>query len=273
MKPIHLLICLSLFVFATCLNSSVMANDRFEPSYNEMLKEHVRPQKAINGIVYNGVDYRAWKQDPRYPQVMKRLSDFNPSLLKTESEKLAFWINAYNLLTIDLIIKNGEKESIKNLGSLFKNPWKKYKWDIGGKVYTLDEIEHKILRPMGEPRIHFAINCAAISCPDLRAEAYDPLILERQLDNQVYVTLRNDTKGMQKVRNRNMIYLTRVMQWFDEDFNNGDLISWLETYRPELINRDIIIRFFPYDWSLNKTLETTANKRPAEVLIPKDKYN
>ena len=91
MKPIHLLICLSLFVFATCLNSSVMANDRFEPSYNEMLKEHVRPQKAINGIIYNGVDYRAWKQDPRYPQVMKRLSDFNPNILRTESEKLAFW--------------------------------------------------------------------------------------------------------------------------------------------------------------------------------------
>ena len=270
MKKIHLqILVVSLFIAISLYSYTAEA---FEYSYDSMLKEHIRPEKSAAGVLYNGVDYKAWAQDPRYPQIMKKISEFNPETLTDRDEKMAFWINAYNLLTIDLIAKNNEEESIKNLGSMFKNPWKKHKWDIGGKVYTLHQIEHKILRPMGDARIHFAINCAAISCPDLRAEAYDPVELDRQLDNQVYRTLRNETKGLKKVPNRNMVYLTRVMQWFDEDFHKGNLAAWLKKYRPEIINADIIIRFFPYDWTLNATTTSTARKRPAETLFEKQDY-
>lgn len=223
-------------------------------TYDAMLKEHVRAEKHHN-ILFNGVDYYEWFRDPRHPRLMKRLTQTDPASFETEAEKKAFWINAYNILTIDLILKEKEKESIKNLGSLFKSPWKKYEWVINGQIYTLDQIEHDILRPMGDARIHFAINCASLSCPDLRREAYFAHGLDKQLDNQVFLTLANETKGLKTVPNRNMIYLTRVMQWFDEDFSDGDLVTWLETYKPDIINEDIAIRFFEYNWALNKIYE------------------
>ena len=222
----------------------------YENDLDGLLKDYVKPVTA-KGIQYNGVDYNSWGKDPRHAKVRDAILAINPAALSSKNEKLAYWINAYNVLTIDLITRENETKSIKNLGSTFTSPWKKHKWTIAGKKYSLDNIEHDTIRPMGEPRIHFAVNCAAKSCPDLRREAYRADKLDAQLDEQARLTFKNKTKGY-KAEGGNTVRVTKVMNWFDEDFNKGDLNSWLAVYFPDVVNTDTQIKFFSYDWSLNK---------------------
>lgn len=173
----------------------------------------------------------------------------NPVQFSSRDEKMAFWINTYNFLTIDLIVRKNEHETIKNLGGLFSSPWTEHNWVLGGgKDYTLDDIEHKILRPMGDARIHFAINCASISCPDLRMEAYRAAKLDQQLDEQVALTLASKSKGLRI--ERDTLYVSRIFDWFRKDFEGGDIKAWLGRYRE--INNGISINYMDYDWSLNK---------------------
>lgn len=229
-------------------------NYDYEAFLNDLdgiLQEHVHKssKRALN---YNGVDYDALAADIRYFKLKKYLSSLDAlPELKTNADRMAFWINIYNFLTLDLITKENERESIRNLGSVFQSPWKKYKWMIAGKAYTLDGIEHEILRPMGDARIHFAINCAAVSCPDLRNEAYRPEKLEAQLEDQIKLGFQNEEKGLKP--DGNTLYLSKVMDWFKKDFNDGDLKAWLKPYLKDRINDKTRIEFLPYDWSLNKT--------------------
>ena len=241
----YLYIILTLVIFAAASPAHAYVDD-----LDGLLGEHVKAATA-NGVTYNGVDYDAWAADARHVKVRDEILKTNPATLSSKNEKLTFWINAYNVLTIDLITKEGERKSIKNLGTTFNSPWKKYTWRINGKDYTVDGIEHEIIRPLGEPRIHFAINCAAKSCPDLRAEAYRADRLETQLSEHTTLTLENQTKGF-AAAGENTIRVSKVMDWFKKDFNNGDLRGWLTQYFPETINDQTNIKFFKYDWSLNK---------------------
>lgn len=236
---------LTCFLFVMCLGAQAYEND-----LDALLGSYVKPVSA-SGILYNGVDYDAWGKDSRHAKVRDAILAMDVSRLSSKNEKLAFWINAYNVLTIDLITREGETESIKNLGSLLRSPWKKHKWTIDGKSYSLDDIEHETIRPMGEPRIHFAVNCAAKSCPDLRAEAYRAQALDAQLDEQTRLTFRNSSKGYKK-ESGNTVRVTKVMDWFGVDFDEGNLNSWLADYFPESVNEDTDITFFDYNWSLNK---------------------
>jgi len=217
-----------------------------------LLGDHTK-QVSRKNIVYNGVNYDAWVKDPRHAKVRDEILSINASDLKSQDAKLAYWINAYNVLTIDLINKKKERESIKNLGGTFTSAWKSHKWTFAdGKERHLDNIEHDIVRKFGDARIHFAVNCAAKSCPDLRDEAYRPNELNAQLDEQTRLTLKNGTKGFEAVEGVNIIRVSKVMNWFDDDFNNGNLNLWLKPYLGDAINDDTKIKFFKYDWSLNK---------------------
>lgn len=238
-----LLFCLSFLVVSTA--------HAYTDTLDAMLSDHVKPV-VTKEITYNGVDYSAWRADPRHAKLFNAITSIDPSTLKTKAEKLAYWINAYNILTIDLITRERERESIKNLGGLLTTPWQKHKWFITGTEYTLDHIEHKIVRKLGEPRIHFALNCAAKSCPDLRMEAYKADQIEEQLDDQVQRTFKNKTKGLTFVDGSNAVRVTKVMDWFSEDFNGGALRSWLQPYFPKEIDEKTDVVFFDYDWSLNK---------------------
>lgn len=224
--------------------------DEFLVLYDELLEHHVRPAE-YRGIRYNGVDYDAWALDDRHVAAREALLSADPGALMDHDGRLAFWINAYNFLTIDLIVRKGERESIRNLGTLFRTPWQIHSWMVGDRMRTLDDIEHGILRPMGEPRIHFAINCAALSCPSLRAEAYRADFLDQQLDEQVRLTLDDPTKGFTVDDGRDQVMVSKVFQWFGEDFDDGDLRGWLKAYKPEPFGPDTRISFIRYDWGLN----------------------
>lgn len=239
---------LSLILFS----QPVLASDnyhRFLALYEGMLEAYTHPSQK-DGISYNGVDYDSWAADSKHEEALSLILSENPAAYRTASEQKAFWINAYNFLTIDLIVREGERETIKNLGGVFSSPWKRYTWTLAGRVYSLDDIEHKILRPMGDPRIHFAINCASVSCPDLRAEPYRGDSLDDQLDDQTKMTLQNPAKGS-RVTN-DAVYVSKLFDWFRSDFDNGNIKTWLSARVP--FEDELILKYLDYDWSLNEAL-------------------
>ena len=215
--------------------------------YDGLLQTHVSATEK-DGVAYNGVDYNGWASDQRHKEALKLLLAEHTGALKGD-EKMAFWINAYNFLTIELIVREGERYTIKNLGGTFTSPWKNHSWTLSGMDYTLDYIEHKILRPMGDARIHFAINCASVSCPDLRLESYRAENINQQLNEQTMITLANEGKGL-RIENSTIV-VSKIFDWFKEDFKGGDIKGWLGDYKE--IDQNASIRFMDYDWSLNQT--------------------
>jgi hypothetical protein len=220
----------------------------YQIPYDALLKQYVmRGEK--HGIRTALVDYERWGRDGHHAEAMRLLMQAHPGRLMGK-EAIAFWVNAYNLLTIDLIIKQKETESIKHIGGWFSNPWRDYRWMIGGRSYSLDEVEHGILRPMGEPRIHMAIVCASVSCPDLRAAAYSPEALDRQLDDQVSTFLRNEAKGLHATPFG--LEISKIFKWYANDFGEaGGVVPFVRRYMPEISGNAVIAGYLEYNWSLN----------------------
>ena len=247
---------LLLFFLQTTLYSPIFSNDSlaFLSPYNTLLNKHVH-EAEYNGILLNSVSYGNWKEDSLHQEAMQLLRTSKPNKL-SKKEKLVFWINAYNLLTIDLIISKEEKKSIRNLGSWFSLPWSIYKWNIGESEYTLDDIEHDILRKLKEPRIHMAIVCASISCPDLRTEVFSMQEIDFQLTDQTVQFLQNKRKGLKEKKDR--LIASMIFKWFAEDFGGKDgVFSFLKQYHPVTNPTVQKISYFEYNWNLNGNWQTT----------------
>lgn len=173
------------------------------------------------------------------------LSAHTPNANWSKNETLAYWINAYNALTIDLILKHYPVKSIKDI----KNPWKQKLWTLGGKTYSLDYIEHSILRKLNEPRIHFAIVCASYSCPKLLNTAYSPANLEEQLTKATKYFLEDTARNQISTSE---IKLSKIFKWFASDFKqNGSLIDFLNLYSKITIDAHAKKSYLDYNWSLN----------------------
>lgn len=217
-------------------------------AYDALLAAHVTPAER-EGIRHHRVDYQAVRQDPRYAQALALVADFPAAQLTERNARLAFYINAYNLYAIKMVIDHLPLASIRDVGSLFSPVWGKEAGSIGGQPVTLDEIEHEILRPMGEPRVHFAIVCASLSCPNLRTEAFTAEKLEQQLDDQTRTFLQESSKGLALEGNR--VRVSQIFDWFSEDFEAaGGVESFVRRYR-ELPAGIRVRPDLPYDWSLN----------------------
>ncbi|MEX2466096.1 MAG: DUF547 domain-containing protein, partial [Gemmatimonadota bacterium] len=233
-------------------SGSVFDHGRFD----RLLAEHVTPA----GLV----DYEAFEASEDFGAYLSSLANVDIAPLP-RSERLALWINAYNAYTIELINHNDERESIRNINKTLgflkaQGPWKERFAEVGGYTYTLDEIEHEVIRPrFGEPRIHFALVCAAMSCPPLRPEAYNGRDLDEQLDDQARAFLREYTdKNRIDVAERT-VYLSRIFDWYREDFPEGREAfgRYLAPFFPDgpgrtvLESGDFDVEFTDYDWSLN----------------------
>jgi Protein of unknown function, DUF547 len=215
--------------------------------YADLLAKHVR-----DGFV----NYAGFKADEaQLDRYLKVLEQANPESLARE-EQFAFYINAYNAWTIKLILGAypGVK-SIKDLGSLIQSPWQKKLVRVSGQVFSLDDIEHGILRPrFKDPRIHFAVNCASKSCPPLISEPYRGKILEAQLTGVTGDFLNASANYRLEGQ---AFWVSSIFKWYPEDFNR-DVVGFYRQYaRGELkqaLERDpgrINVKYLDYDWSLN----------------------
>jgi uncharacterized protein DUF547 len=216
-------------------------------AYAELLAAYVK-----GGVV----DYAGIKgEESKLDEYLRVLENTDAKALST-ADQFAFYTNAYNAWTIKLILSRypGIK-SIKDLGSLFKSPWKKKFVRIDGGITTLDHIEHDILRPrFKDPRVHFAVNCASIGCPPLLSQPYMGNMLDVQLDGA--------TRGFvnDKEKNRlegDTLYVSSIFKWFSEDFGN-DVKGFFIKYADNVMKKDLIeerdkltVKYLKYDWSLN----------------------
>lgn len=232
--------------------------------------DHAILTNLMNKYNVNGsLDYRGLTKEEKLNEYLNLLANVNPSRLGSDQEKMAFWINVYNAFTIKAIVDNYPVESINDLhsgGRIIGHIFSTTVWDddfiqINNKEYSLNDVEHKILRKeFKEPRIHFAIVCASISCPQLRNEAYSAAKLEEQLQDQAIKFFGDKTKNKFDEKNK-IAHLSKILDWFDEDFGENDeevlrfVSKYLNSKLSSKINEDIdnwSIEYLDYDWSLNE---------------------
>ena len=224
--------------------------------YAALLDQYTSETRAVVGT---RVDYRGLAADPRWPELLAGLEASQPSRLSDRNEQLAFWINTYNVLAIKMVVRHYPVESIRDAGSLFRPVWKHEIAQIEGKPVSLDQIEHAILRPLGEPRIHGAIVCASTSCPSLARTPYTAEALDDQLDSTMRRWLADPRKGLRTDRARRSVTLSRIFDWFEEDFDAaGGPVAFAARYAPEADRSwlaeppaSLEVDHFDYDWSLN----------------------
>lgn len=207
--------------------------------WDKLLQKHVGASGNVN---YNG--FRADKAE--LDAYLKTLSDNPPADTWSRVEKMAYWINAYNACTIDLIADNYPVSSIMHLDG--GKTWEVKRIALGGKKYSLNQIENEILRPQfQDARIHFALNCAAKSCPPLLNRAYTPENLTRTLEQRTRQFI-NDPKYNTLAADK--IEVSKIFEWYAADF--GDLRAYLNRYSTVPLRADAVIGFREYDWGLNE---------------------
>lgn len=224
--------------------------------YDALLQKYVTPY---------GVRYAAWHANETdrvaLQTYLRRLQAAAPSRWAEReggrAHALAYWINVYNAVTLDLILDNYPVKSIKDLGNLIRTPWKKKLFSVEGEPLTLNEIENEIIRPQfNEPRIHFAVNCAAISCPPLRGEAYTAERLEEQLEEMTRLFLADPKRTFLDEEGR--LHLSKILDWYREDFETDDsgLVDYVRRYSPAVQDlkpgEKVDLKFNDYDWALNE---------------------
>lgn len=245
----NILLVLSVLLIVSCKVSKYKgdASPVSHAIWDSLLMDHV----TDDGLV----DYKGFINDSiRLNEYLKVLSSHHPNdKYWSKDEQLAYWINAYNAFTVKLIIKNYPVNSIKDIkeGISFVNSV----WDIKfihieTRTYTLNNIEHGIIRKrFDEPRIHFAVNCASISCPRLQQRAFTADNLDRQLTKSAKEFLADSSKN--KIT-ADKIEISPIFKWFSGDFTkNGSLIDFLNKYSPVKINEDATISYQDYNWNLN----------------------
>lgn len=191
------------------------------------------------------VNYAAWKKKSKllddYIQV---LQEQPPHDQWSKAEHLAYWINAYNALTVQLILKYYPLNSIQDI----RKPWEQIVFRVKEQNYTLNAIEHQVLRKMDEPRIHFAINCASASCPKLAQKSYTAINLEAELQAATKAFLCDPEKN---ILTAEKVQLSKIFLWFAEDFGSKkERLEWLSK-QTGLELTQARVRYLKYDWSLN----------------------
>lgn len=261
MKNYVIISTITLFLFGASASQKVVNSKKSVPTLpglnnTEVLKkntskeafDHAGFNELLNNFVRldGSVDYAQFTKNRTVLRLyIAQLGKQMPTEIWSHEDKLAYWMNAYNALTIDLIIRNQPIESIKDI----KKPWKQSLWKLGGTLYNLNEIEHQILRKMGDPRIHFGINCASFSCPPLLNEAFTAKKVDLQLDTLAKKFV-NDTQ--RNTITPELIRVSKIFNWFSKDFNQeGNLIDFLNTYADTKINSDAKVLYMDYDWKLN----------------------
>jgi hypothetical protein len=223
--------------------------------YAELLERHTAAVEDVAGV---RVDYRALVDSLDWQNLVESLAEAPAPPASDRAAFLAFWINAYNVLAIDVVLQNYPLASIKDAGSLLRPVWKRRAGLAAGRSRTLHEIEHEILRATGDPRIHGAIVCASLSCPPLARTPYRAASLDADLERNLRAWLADPRKGVDVDRARGTLPLSPIFDWFEADFGGeAGVRSFVARYAPDAeagwieAHPDAPIDTLDYDWSLN----------------------
>jgi hypothetical protein len=266
-------------VLLLAVSGATAAGEVDHSPYDALLKEHTE-----DGLV----DYSAIKKDMSGLEAyLKTLTDSSAAHYRTwdRETKMAFWINAYNAVTIYAIVINypieaggfvSKRRFPESSIQQIKDVWDTEYIELAGKPVTLDEIEHEILRKeFGDPRIHFALVCASVGCPLLSKDAYVGENLDEQLEQDA-VRFVNDYDKARVNITRGRLYVSEIFDWYAEDFalEDEEIPEWLEAYkkktrgfvsfiaarvdgqtRKAIEARGLKVSYLDYDWSLNELVE------------------
>ena len=193
------------------------------------------------------VDYKSLKADQKeFNSAIQTFAENTPQNGWTRDEKLAYWINTYNAFTIKLILDNYPLKKITDLDG--GKTWDVKRIELGGKKYSLNQIENEIIRPkFKDARIHFAVNCGAKSCPPLFNQAFLPETLDQQLTSRARVFIRNEKFNQ---IDPDKAVLSKIFEWYSIDF--GDVKTYLNQYLKAKISETATVTFNEYDWNLNE---------------------
>jgi len=218
-------------------------------AFDVILRAHVTPEGGF-------VDYVTLKQNAAALDVyIAALGKADIDALGRD-ERLAYLINAYNAFTLRLILDHAPVDSIKDIPS--DQRWDAKRWSLDGGTVSLNQIEHELIRPkFAEPRIHFALVCAAIGCPPLRNEAYTGARLEEQLaDQSRYV--HTNPRWFRLQEDRGEVELTALYDWYGGDFTQkaSSVAAYAAQYSPDLVRlinagKEPRVKFLDYSWKLN----------------------
>lgn len=228
-------ILLAFFFIATQAQTSV---------FNSLLQKNVDSKGNVN---YKNLK----KEENKLDAYLNYLNKTSPSKSWSKNKQKAFWINAYNAYTVKIILNNYPVKSITKIKNKGKTAWKTPFAKVGGKTYTLDYIEHTILRKkLFDPRIHVGVNCASGSCPKLHNVAFTESNVNTELE-KLMKSFINDPKR-NKTSKKDMIHISEIFNWFKVDFTKkGSIIDYINKYATQKISSDAKIHYLPYDWNLN----------------------
>ncbi|PCI93947.1 MAG: hypothetical protein COB15_15345 [Flavobacteriales bacterium] len=223
------------------LNSIAQNKLPTHSDWNSITKKNVSVSGKVN---YKGMKASLSKIEG----YLKILKENAPKKEWPKNEKLAYWINLYNASTVYLIASNYPISSITKLEG--GKPWDKNFVESGDKIYSLNQIENEIIRPrFKDPRIHAALNCAAVSCPSLLNEAYVGNKLEDQLTQQTKVWINDPSKNL---LNQNVVKISKIFDWYAADFKAvGGVVAFINKYSTKN-SASKKIRFLEYNWALNE---------------------
>ncbi|MFT4830661.1 MAG: Ca2+-binding EF-hand superfamily protein [Psychroserpens sp.] len=241
-----------IFTLLIVITGFTLVNDKYLGKYEGAMAvqkvDYSTWDKLLKKYVDNdgNVDYKNFRQDIGLLNSYLEHQAKNPvSDYDTKESKLVYYINMYNAATLKLILDNYPIGSIKDI----KGPWNKEVVTLMGKQLSLGDIEHKILRKMEEPRIHFAINCASYSCPKLLNEAFTVEKLEEQLENSARSFVNDPKKNIIK---KKQAILSQIFKWYKKDFTEKiSLKEFINQYSDIKMTKETSIEYINYDWSLN----------------------
>ena len=245
------LLCLPL-VLMSCNAKTSFENSADQPPSNQIFNELLKKHVSSSGVV----DYAGLKKDEaKLDEYLNLLSNNPPNKESwTENEQIAYWINVYNAFTLKLILKHYPVESIKDIAGnipFINTPWDVKFIKIGDQTYDLNNVEHGILRKdFDEPRIHVAVNCASVSCPRLRTEAFEGEKLDQQLDDQARYFINQSGKNR---ISKDKLELSKLFDWYGGDFDEkyGSPVGFVRKYSAQSFSEDPEVEYLEYNWKLN----------------------
>lgn len=232
-----------LFLIFWGITNALNAQSFSHSTWNTLLSKYVSATGVVN---YAGIK----NENTQLESYLTSLGN-GVSASASRNEKMAFWINAYNAFTVKLIIDNYPTQSIKNLKG--GKPWDTKFISIAGKTYSLNDIEHNILRKeYFDARLHFVLVCAAKSCPKLLNKAYTAQNLSQEMDNQARIFINDASKN--KIT-ANKAQISELFNWYKDDFLKTEGVKNIQDYLNKFstikVNSKTSISYLTYNWSLN----------------------